>query len=128
MYNQLISNWRTFSEPERRAALAMADKEGQEAIAVEPEEWRLYLPLSTLFRLGSSLDSSYEARARALVEQATRLAPDRIEVNLHLVQLQIFEKDYGRAQESLDSYLERNPRAAPQFEGLQREIDRLTDQ
>ena len=128
MYNQLISNWRTFSEPEARAALSMADKEGQEAIAAEPEEWRLYLPLSTLFHLGSSLDSSYVARARALVEQATRLAPDRIEVNLHLVRLQIFEKDYGRAQESLDSYLERNPRAAPQFQGLQREIDRLTDQ
>ncbi len=128
MYNQLISNWRSFSEPEARAALAMADKEGQEAIAAEPQEWRLYLPLSTVFHLGSALDSSYVARARALVERATRLAPDRIEVNLHLVRLRIFEKDYGRAQESLDSYLERNPRAAPQFEGLQREIDRLTDQ
>ena len=128
MYNQIISNWGSFTEEEAREALAIAEREGREAISAEPEEWRLYLPLSTVYHLGSSLEPGYASAARALVEQAAKLAPDRIEVNLHLVRLHLFEQDNERAQELLDSYLSRNPRAADRFEGLQQEIDKRTGQ
>ena len=125
MFDQLTNNWDRLNVEEAKQALEVVNREGLDGIKSEPQEWRLYLPLASLYRKAASLDAGYMARARALVEAAVTLAPQRIEVNVHLVIQRMAEKDYEGARSAIDEYLDRNPRAARRFEVLRVQTQQL---
>ena len=108
MFAVLSSNWSSLTEQEIQATLEAAEREGRAALESEPLEWRIHLALANLFQTASSVDPSYAPRARALVEEAIALAPERIELQQLLVRQFLVEMDPEGALKVIDSYLDRN--------------------
>jgi hypothetical protein len=123
MFNQISNNWGTMSQEEAIAALEAVDREGRDALKAEPEEWRIYVALVSVYHRAASLDPVYAARARSLVDAAVRLAPERVETQQALVRQFMVEKDYEGARETIDRYVEKSPRAEVHFADLRNSID-----
>ena len=125
MFNQLAVQWRTLNGEQARKAIEAANREGLAAMESEPEEWRIYDTLAGLYQRVAASDADYAARARLMVNAAQELAPERIEIQRLLARQYILEKEYEKAHESLDRFEEKYPEAAPHFEALRKEIDRV---
>ena len=136
MFNQLTRNWSDLDEGQAAAALETAAREGDRGIEKEPQEWRLYLALAGLYHRASSSGPSYlpqpkefyVSKSRDLIQEAERLAPERIEVHQLLVRQDIMEKNYEAARNRIAEYLARNSKAERHFEALRSEIDRVAGQ
>ena len=128
MFNALRSSWDTLSESQARAALAVAEREGQKGIEGEPEEWRIYNALARLYHRAASVDPAYVEQARLLVDKAVELAPVRVEVQQLLALQYVAESDYDGALDAIDSYVETAPGAAKHFVSLRKQIDKLASQ
>ena len=122
MFNQLTRNWGSLNPQEAGAALAAVDREGRKGIASEPEEWRLYLSVASLYHRAAPADQGYVDRARSLVEEATELAPVRIETVQMQVQQHVVERNYAAALGIIDGYLEKTPNAARYLQGLRDQV------
>ena len=128
MFNEVTRGWGNLTTQEAAAALNAANREGISAISSEPEEWRVYVALATLYQAAAPIDSAFTERARELVDEAVKLAPVRIEVQRSMVVQHIVEEDFEGAQDTIDSYLQKNPRASERFKALREEIDRRSGQ
>jgi len=100
LLGQLTDNWDTLSEPEARAALAMAETEAREALDSEPQGWSIHVALGRLYLSASALDSVYLERAESHLEEASELAPGTLEVQYLRAQLDAANAGDGAAVES----------------------------
>ena len=126
LFQAIANGWGSLSEEETKAALALTDAEGQDAIDGEPEEWRVYFMQAVVNQLASSRSPEALARSRELVDTAVELAPMRVEVNRLLVRHLLIERDLAGAKEALDSYLSLNPNAERHFAPLRSQIESAT--
>ena len=96
--------------PERVDGVVRAtEREAEEALDVEPENWHLVVALGLAYQTAVSQDQRYLALARAFTDQATELAPGRWEVfQLRARQLSI-EGDPGAGADLLNELFEANP-------------------
>ena len=122
MFNRLTRNWGSLNPQEAGAALSAVDREGRKGIAKEPEEWRLYLSLASLYHRAVPSDPGYRQRAKLLVEEAAELAPARIEVVQMQVQQHLMDSDYGAALGVIDRYLQKSPEASRYLQGLRDQV------
>ena len=99
LFSQLIRRWGSLSEADARAALAVVEREAQEALKIEPQGWRLYVALSRVYLVASSLDPAYLERANSYLEAAAEMAPDTLEVAALRAQQARAEEEYGSAPE-----------------------------
>ena len=127
MFTQLDRNWHNLTPDEASQALAIATNEGMIGIDAEPEEWRIYLTLASVYQAATATHSGTVASARELIEKATVLAPNRMEI----IQMQAFqnmiEGDPPAALEVLDTYVNENPGASRFFKELRAQIVKASD-
>ena len=64
--------------------------------------------------------------ARELVDEASRLSPERIEVRQMVVRQYMVEQDYEGALREIDSYLQKSPGAARHFQALRQQVVALS--
>ena len=123
MFDQLIMDFDRLSDPEARAALDAVDRESRHAQTSDPERFRVYESLASFYQKASRLDPAYAEKARALVEKARELAPERIRTQVLLARQHIAEKDYEGAHKVIDDYIERSPYTDANFRSLRSAID-----
>ena len=82
MFNRIYHGWKGLGDQGKMAAMALVDIEAQQAIASEPEGWRLYVALSRVYHRASDLSPTYRDRANLYLEAASLLAPRTLEVAL----------------------------------------------
>lgn len=75
--------WGSISETQADQMLAMVEREAGNALAVEPDNWRIYLVLATTYMrvVEQSPQKEYLDSAYAYLEEARRLAPDRVKIS-----------------------------------------------
>ena len=128
MFNQLSNNFGSLTQKEAILALQAAEREGRDALEAEPQEWRIHVGLASLYHKAAAIDPEYIKKARGLVEEASRLAPERLETVRLVVLQHMAERDYEGAQATIDEYVKRNAAAAPHFQGLSTAIDNAAKQ
>ena len=57
-------------------AVDLVTKEGQEALRIEPQNWRMHIALAKFYQLAHHRNSDYSELANAHVQEALRLAPN----------------------------------------------------
>ena len=72
----LARNWGGLTEDEQIAGIQMAERVAEDAFDAEPESWRVYAALGTLYLTASEDDSAYLEPARLNVAKAVELAPE----------------------------------------------------
>ncbi|MXY58492.1 MAG: hypothetical protein F4029_19410 [Gammaproteobacteria bacterium] len=81
---QYTRNWwrllRSRDRAEAATLLALVDAEAPAAIRLEPENWEIPMTLAEMYIEVSSTNPRYRAAARAQIEAARELAPNRYEV------------------------------------------------
>ena len=128
MFTRVAAAWGNLSQDEKQRAIRVAVTQGQLGVESEPEDWRIHLTLARLYQLASPHNPAFLADASSLVERASVLAPERIETVQMQVMQYVTEGKLDVAQETIDSYLERNPTGAVYFEGLRRQIGQVAGQ
>ena len=79
-FQELERNWERLRTGDPAAAAdlrARADREADAAVRAEPGNWRIAARLARLYRAIAETDPGYAAAARAHLERARRLAPNR---------------------------------------------------
>ena len=79
-FQELERNWERIrrADPADAAALRVrADRDADAAVRAEPGNWRIAASLARLYRALAETDPGYEPAARAHLERARRLAPNR---------------------------------------------------
>ena len=127
-YNQIIRDWPELSAEDRLQALEFVNKQGVYGTSSEPEDWRMYVPVSTIFHLGVALDPAYNSRGNNLALKAAELAPNRVEVVRHLSRSYLYMGEFDKAKETMNNYLETNPSAELQFRSISEALDTLSSQ
>ena len=79
MFQSLTENWDQLSPAEKQIALLAVEAEAGEALASEPQNWRIYLALAELYLNASSEDSENMVIAITYLEKGIELAPQRPE-------------------------------------------------
>ena len=125
-YNQIIQDWPNLNDEERKSALDFVNKQGVFGTQSEPEDWRMYVPVSTIFHLGVVIDPEYNARGNNLALTAYELAPNRIEVVHHLARSYLYMGEFDKARQTRDEYLEANPLAVLRFKSISDALDTLS--
>ena len=72
----LAGNWAALTEDEQVAGIRMAERVTGDAFDAEPELWRVYAALGTLYLTASEDDPAYLESARLNVAKAVELAPE----------------------------------------------------
>ena len=126
MFNDLTRSWGNLTAEQAQAALVVAAREGLKARTGEPEEWRVYLPLAALYHRAAPRDGTLMQHARELVDEASRLSPERIEVRQMVVRQYMVEQNYEGALREIDSYLQKSPGAARHFQALRQQVVALS--
>lgn len=122
MFNQLNKSWRNLTPEEATAALTVSTREGLAGIDSEPEEWRIYLSLASIYHQAVATHPGSLESARQLVDHAARLSPARIEVVQMQVQQSVLENDHAAALSMIDAYLEKSPEAARYLQGMRDQV------
>ncbi len=127
MFNLLASNWENIPDESVVKDLKGDDSfvkvVAEDALAAEPEEWRIYLALAGLYQSAAPDDQTLLEVSRGYIETAQGLAPERPEVYEAWARQLIGERDYKAARDAIDGYLLLNPRAAFRFDGFLTQID-----
>lgn len=127
-YNQIIRDWPELDNEEQVKALEFVNTQGVHGTSSEPEDWRMYVPVSTIFHLGTTVDPTYNARGNSLALKASELAPNRVEVVRHLARSYLYVGEFDKARETMDKYLESNPSAELQFKSISDALDTLSSE
>ena len=127
-YNQIIQDWPDLDDEERVKALEFVNKQGVYGTNSEPEDWRMYVPVSTIFHLGVTVDPTYNSRGNNLALKAVGLAPNRVEVVRHLARSYLYMGEFDKARETMDKYLETNSSAELQFKSISDALDTLSSE
>ena len=127
-YNQIIKDWPELNAGDRVKALEFVNKQGSYGTSSEPEDWRMYVPVSTIFHLGGTVDPEYNKQANGLALIAYELAPNRVEVVRHLARSYLYMGEFDKAREIKDKYLETNPSAELQFKSIADALDTLASE
>ena len=122
MFNQLNRSWRDLTPEEATAALTASTQEGLAGIKTEPEEWRIYLSLASIYHQAAATHPGSVESAKQLVDHAATLAPARIEVVQMQVQQSVLENDHAAALAVIDAYLEKSPEAARYLQGMRDQV------
>lgn len=152
MFNEINFRWDSLNTADRVAVLDIAARHGRPALALEPEEWRLYTWLWGIYRRTyysgperlacdraaaagmadlAATDPAARQRlavqyalgcAQTLVNRAAELAPTNIEVQQRRAVQHTLEGDWAGGQRLIDDYLAETPAAAEYFEDLQENI------
>ena len=100
----------------------MALREGTNALSSGSKEWRVYNALARLdqtlavyFDQDAPLRALFTDRARTLVQEADRLAPEEVRVVQILVQQHIIEGEYDQALRVIDNFVANVPEAESQL-------------
>ena len=125
MFTRVAANWGQMTVEERRAAVIIADREGQVGIQAEPEDWRIRLTLARLYQLAAPFNPVFVEEAKSQVDRAVDLAPERIEVIQMRVMQRFSEGDFDGARGAISEYLDENPAAESYFAGIRQQIDQL---
>ena len=128
LFTRLANAWDDLTDEEVSRALSIVEREGAAGTAAEPEEWRLQLYLGRVYQIARSWNPEYLGRARRLVERSGELAPERIEVVQMQVIQNMLEGNHDVAMETIEAYLERNPKGSRHLEGLRRQIIQALEQ
>ena len=123
MFNQLTNNFGSLTPKEAILALQATQRELRRGRESEPEEWRIYLAVASLYHKAIPLNPIYATAARQLVDEAKRLAPNRLETIRILVAQHLAEKDFEGAHAAIDEYVKGDSSTAMLFVGLRRTID-----
>ena len=154
LFNEINFRWDSLNAADRARVLDIAARHGRPALALEPEEWRLYTWLWGIYRrtyltgpeqLVCDRDLSHPAAAlaadtiaaqrlraveytlgcaRTLVNRAAELAPTNIEVQQRRAVQYTLEGDWAQGQQLIADYLAEVPAAAEHFADLQESIDK----
>jgi hypothetical protein len=70
--------WYSLNEDEKDLVLAFVETEGERATKAEPENWRIYLEMGTMYQIIANMERDEElvAHAKHYANEATRLAPE----------------------------------------------------
>ena len=129
MFNQLHNGWPKLVEEEVAGkALLAAEMQGLDARTGEPEEWRVYMALASLYQRAGGFDPTYVPKARELVDVAAELAPDRIEIVQRLVRQDMIERDFEKALARIDAYVGKTPESVHHFAGLRQQVEKAIAQ
>ena len=127
MFTQLDRNWHNLTTEEASKALNIATKEGAIGIKAEPQEWRIYLALASVYQAAATTHTGTVERARDLVDKGTALAPTRLET----IQMQAFqhvmEDNPAAALTVIDTYVSENPHASRFFTNLRDQIIKVLE-
>ena len=88
----------------------------------------MYVPVSTIFHLGGTVNPEYNKHATGLALIAYELAPNRVEVVRHLARSYLYMGEFDKAREIKDKYLETNPSAELQFKSIADALDTLSSE
>jgi O-antigen ligase len=81
LLSQVSNNIRRMSPQELGHALALIEREGQNALDGEPESWRVNVSLARFYQIASQqIDAAYLSVAREHLDEAVRLAPRTLDV------------------------------------------------
>jgi O-antigen ligase len=89
---QVSSNVGRMSEQELEQALALIEREGQDALEDEPESWRVYVLLARFYQRIAQIDARFLEVAREALDQAIRLAPRTLDVEAALRDQEFLEE------------------------------------
>ena len=122
MFHLLSENWPSLTPEEAQAAVDVALREGTNALSSGSKEWRVYNALARLdqtlavyFDQDAPLRALFTDRARTLVQEADRLAPEEVRVVQILVQQHIIEGEYDQALRVIDNFVANVPEAESQL-------------
>ena len=154
LFNEINFRWDSLNTADRARVLDIAAQHGRPALALEPEEWRLYTWLWGIYRrtyltgperlvcardlpppaaeLAADNVAAQRLRAvqytlgcaRTLVNKAAELAPTNIEVQQRRAVQYTLEGDWAQGQQLIADYLAEVPAAAEHFADLQESIDK----
>ena len=112
LFNHLASEFPSLTPEQRQIAVNFASHELEAARRAEPQEWRVYVRAAFFLLTAANWDPSLLELSRELVDEAARLAPERVEIYDALASQFVMEGDFVRAQAILDEYLEMNPESS----------------
>ena len=121
MFKELTRNWAKLEEGDRARALRLAEEQFPPAFAQEPEEWRLHASLAAFYQ---GIGSPFLDESRALVDEVSKLAPERFETIALQVNQAIVEGDHAAAYRVIDEYVARYPETNVHFESLRERVDK----
>ena len=154
LFNEINFRWDSLNAADRARVLDIAARHGRPALALEPEEWRIYTWLWGIYRrtyltgperlvcvrdltppaaeLAADNIAAQRLRAveytlgcaRTLVNKAAELAPTNIEVQQRRAVQYTLEGDWAQGQQLIADYLAEVPAAAEHFADLQESIDK----
>ncbi len=123
----LTSNLGALRQDEILTQVTSAREVGEAALERNSREWRIMLVFAQLHQRAAvalqTPDPTLVARAGELIDDAVRLAPARIEVQLANAAHRLFEGNPKAAKEAIDKYLESNPKATNAFAPLKMQVD-----
>lgn len=76
MINHVGCGIATMAHADYVEAVDLVTKEGQEALRIEPQNWRIHIALAKFYQLAHHRNSDYSELANAHVQEALRLAPN----------------------------------------------------
>lgn len=110
-------------------------REGANALSSGSKEWRVYNALARLdqtlavhFDQDTALRALFTDRARTLVQEATRLAPEEVQVVQIIVQQHIIEGEYDQALRVIDDFVAKVPEAESQLSLYREQIGRVREE
>ena len=80
LFNDLRARWpqlRAEDGPRAARLLDWVEREAEEVVRTEPENWRIHQSLAHLYRAVAATDPGYGAKARHFLERTRALAPNR---------------------------------------------------
>ena len=123
MIQQIGQEWDKLDLDQKSRALELVETHGEDAMATEPEEWRIVAAVAAFYQLVSRSDGTFVPRARTLVDKAAELAPSRVEVHRLLAAQRLTEGDPHGALDVIDAYVMEAPGTARHFERLRGSIE-----
>ena len=122
MIEEFDFSWNKMAAEEKEIAIRFVIREFEEGRQAEPHSWRIYLATANFFMKASVNSDWMLDLSRDLIEEAVRLAPERVEVNYALIRQSLVEGDIEGARTAINWYLQLNPDARFQL----RELIKLT--
>ncbi len=105
----LTQEYRGLDTDQRQKAMQFAIFELDAGIEAEPQDWRIKVAGAEFYQVAAIADIDFLEEARFLLDEAWKLAPERVELFAAQAQQYLLEDDMAGAQTVLNDYLRLNP-------------------
>lgn len=124
LFQLLAGDWKNLNDHDKERALRLTQEQGKIAFNQEPQEWRLYAHIASLYQ---RMGPSFHDKSRVMVGKVLELAPERLETIGLQVSQAVVEGNYKTAHEVIDRYVGKYPEAGAHFDILRKRIDQVAE-